>query len=123
MKIFLRRKFDAAHILRDENRGEGWNEEIFGKCRNLHGHTWSVEIEVDGNVDRDTGMVINFNEIKGIVDQFDHGLVNDIVKLPTAENIVAYILGELKKKNAFSYIRVRVNETENAFAEDMWRSH
>jgi len=122
MKIFLERGFDAGHWLRNKDRGDAWNEETYGKCQNQHGHHWTVQVECSGNIDSETGMVVNFNEIKKVIDQFDHAVVNDFVKLPTAENIVAYILDKLIGMNRFKYIRVRIYETANAWAEDEWRS-
>ena len=77
--------FDAAHYLPNYD----------GKCRNMHGHTWSGELEVSGEVDETSGMVIDFALLKefleGIKGNFDHTLINDIIPNPTAENICLYI--------------------------------
>ena len=122
MKIFLERTFSAAHCLRDEGLSPAENEKYFGKCENLHGHTWRVQFEVEGQVDFKSGMVVNFNTLKESIDRFDHGLVNDIVKLPTAEHLVMYFMKELKSMELFSYVRVRVYESEKAYAEKEWSS-
>lgn len=61
-------KFDAAHRLLHYN----------GPCHNLHGHTWKVELELVGEVDPKSGMLIDFGDIKKIVAstimaKLDHG--------------------------------------------------
>jgi 6-pyruvoyltetrahydropterin/6-carboxytetrahydropterin synthase len=122
MRIFLERKFDAGHWLTNPECNETWNKEMFGKCCFQHGHTWKAQVEVAGVVNEITGMIVNFNTIKEVIDKFDHGVVNDIIELPTAENIVSYILDKLIEMQLFSYIRVRVYETESAYAEDIWET-
>lgn len=95
-----------------------------GKCANLHGHNWDVEVGVEGAVDPNTGMVIDFTElkpaVKSVAGSLDHKLLNDIIPMPTAENVVDYIWRELedfaktyKVKLAF----VRVWETDTSYAE------
>ena len=58
-------KFDCAHMLSDYD----------GKCANLHGHTYHGTITLSGEVDPNTGMLIDYNEIKHLVDMFDHAVV------------------------------------------------
>ncbi len=80
--------FDAAHYL------PGYN----GKCANLHGHRWTVEVGVEDFVDPSTGMVVDFNWLKAflqsIADQLDHRTVNDFIDNPTAENIARHVAWE-----------------------------
>jgi len=57
-------KFDAAHFVHTTNT----------PCRNIHGHTWKVELELTGKVQPD-GMLVDFTSIKEIVDQLDHKLL------------------------------------------------
>lgn len=120
MRIHMERKFDAAHKLSNPAMDAPWNSRVYGKCCNLHGHTWKVTVDIEGPVIKETGMVINFNEIKNVVDQFDHNLVNAIVAVPTAENLVAYILERLVELGPFTMVKVRVWESETAYAEDTW---
>ena len=65
-----------------------------GKCAQLHGHTWEVEITVEGVVDPKTGMVIDFIVLKKIVEpwveELDHHCLNDILPMSTAENIALW---------------------------------
>lgn len=84
--------FDAAHFL----------PEYKGKCEHLHGHTYKLEIEVEGT-QGDDGMVMDFNELKIVVndvviEKLDHSNLNDFFETPTAENIATWIFSELKKK-------------------------
>lgn len=58
-------KFDCAHMLSDYD----------GKCANLHGHTYHGTITLSGEVNPNTGMLIDYNEIKNLVDMFDHAVV------------------------------------------------
>ena len=84
--------FDSAHHL------PGYN----GPCANLHGHQWKLEVEVSGEVDKLSGMVVDFVKMKKavtevIINKFDHHLINDIMPLPTAENMVMYMVPILEE--------------------------
>jgi 6-pyruvoyltetrahydropterin/6-carboxytetrahydropterin synthase len=121
MKIYKKTTFAAAHYLPDYD----------GLCHNLHGHTWTVEIGVEGHVDKNTGMVIDFKILKAFLkeyveDKFDHKFLNDIMDNPTAENIAEDI-----KNNFLVYFAlqnllftsrpccVRVWESEDSFVEEI----
>ena len=65
-------EFEASHKLP--------NDEIYGKCSNLHGHRYELEIEVEGEL-KESGWICNFSEIKeivniAIVEKFDHAHLN-----------------------------------------------
>jgi len=87
--------FAAAHSLRDYP----------GNCSRLHGHNWGVEVKVQSEVLDETGIAIDFREIKNqtkeVVERLDHFYLNDIKPFdeinPTAENIAKYFFDELKK--------------------------
>ncbi len=84
--------FDAAHYIPNYK----------GKCEQLHGHTYKLEVVIDGNVKKD-GMVIDFFKIKKIVDseiieKLDHQNLNTFIENPTAELIVEWIFNHLKDK-------------------------
>lgn len=115
-----------------------------GKCYNLHGHSYKLQIEFDGSVDPATGMVLDYFDVKDIVapivDRLDHTVAvwekdSELIEklkqlnsahviLPfetTAENLVGYFLSEITKAdltNRIKKIKVRVCETENTYAED-----
>ena len=103
MKLYLRHKFDAAHFL----------PEYKGKCKNLHGHTWLVEIEIKKHLKPEETMIVDFTEIKQIIDKFDHKSLNDFMYNPTAENIVRHFLNKLKQFN----VTVKVWESEDSCIE------
>ena len=123
MEVVKRFSFDAAHFL------PGYE----GKCVNMHGHHWVVDIGVRGPVDKDSGMILDFTLLKKladpVIDEMDHSIVNNIIKNPTAENICIYILdrlierianhdvsmGDSSKTPYLSFIRVW--ETEDSYAE------
>lgn len=88
MSIGKHFEFEAAHQLPDQ--------EIYGKCRNLHGHRYHLIVEVSGDINQD-GWLCNFSEVKQIVqreviDFLDHSFLNDIIPYQTtAENILFFI--------------------------------
>jgi 6-pyruvoyltetrahydropterin/6-carboxytetrahydropterin synthase len=87
----------------------------------LHGHTWVVELELEGKVPGDTGMVINFTELKELINYFDHAYINDLFpRLPTAENLADFFTDKLVGKQLFSFVKVKVWESDHAYAEDEW---
>lgn len=101
MKVSKEFVFDAAHRLWKPNIGNEENIATFGKCCNLHGHTYKVIVTVESSswVEQ-TGMLINFTDLKKIVqkaflEKFDHCYLNDLPEfhdiLPTAENIARVI--------------------------------
>lgn len=84
MELFKEFTFDAAHYLPAVPEGH--------KCGKMHGHTYKVKIGVTGTVQRDTGFIMDFADLKAIVkpliDAFDHSVLNDRLDNPTCENLV-----------------------------------
>jgi len=108
MKLYIKRKFSAAHYLPNYD----------GPCANLHGHTFKVEVWLEGEVNPETGMVIDFKDIKAELDIFDHKCINDVVHyIPTAENIAIDFLDRILVYKAVRSATVRVWESKDAFAE------
>lgn len=112
-------EFEAAHHLPDYD----------GACKNLHGHTYKMEVEVArlGGRDKESGMIIDFKNLKAtvndlIVNKFDHSNLNDHFSLPTAEVIVEWVFNELERHYAIHgkkviMKRVRLWETSSSYAE------
>jgi 6-pyruvoyltetrahydropterin/6-carboxytetrahydropterin synthase len=100
-------KFDAAHKL-------AWHE---GKCKNLHGHTYKLQVFVSGKVN-ENGIIIDFYELKKIVsekvlEKLDHSNLNDIIDNPTAENIVIWIWEQLR--DSLNLSELKLWETDTSF--------
>lgn len=100
-KLFIRRKISAAHHL------PGYQ----GKCAKLHGHTWTIEVWITGEIEEETGMVVDFAFVKKVIDTLDHATLNDYFDMPTAENIAADLCKTLAAD------KVRVWESEDCYAE------
>lgn len=91
--------FEAAHRLHNPDRSDDWNREVFGKCNNQHGHghNYVLEVTVEGEVDADTGYLIDMKDLKeilrtAVVDEVDHRHLNIEVPwlagiIPSAENL------------------------------------
>ncbi|MEG6566702.1 6-carboxytetrahydropterin synthase QueD [Thermoanaerobacterium saccharolyticum] len=115
MKVTKVFTFDSAHNLTKYN----------GKCENLHGHTYKLEVTVEGSMD-DEGMVIDFAQLKAIVDsevvkKLDHTYLNDVLGFnTTCENIAMWMwkkLDPLLKSERFHLFSIRLWETHTSFAE------
>ena len=112
MKVTVSRKahFNAAHRLHRNDWTEAQNNDVFGKCNNpsFHGHNYELIAHVTGEIDTETGYVIDMKILKDIIkeeieDAFDHKNLNvdvpEFKKLnPTAENIVVVIYNKIKSK-------------------------
>jgi len=106
------------------------NEEVFGLCNNpnFHGHNYKLEVWVSGEIDPETGYVIDLKILKNLIkeeieDRFDHKNLNldteEFRELnPTAENICVTIWNLLRSKLDAKYdLRVRLEETERNVVE------
>ena len=107
--------FESAHFLPNYD----------GDCSRLHGHSYKLQVTVSGSVDEATGMVIDFNVLKDIVNnkvvhKYDHQFLNEFFHNPTAENMVQHIFKELNvafAKVGLTVESVKLWETESSFAE------
>ena len=109
MKIFREEHFNAAHRLFNPTWDDEKNQRVFGKCNNpnFHGHNYRLVVQLEGEVDPDTGYVMDMKILSDlikqeIVDRFDHKNLNlDCPEfsnvIPTAENIVIVIWNILRK--------------------------
>ncbi len=113
-------RFEAAHFL------PGYD----GPCQFLHGHSYRLQVGLEGPVDLDTGMVVDFKEVKQLVTNLfaglDHSLLNSVdlpgfpTHNPTAENMVVWMFGRVSTALAERSVNVkfvRLWETETSYAE------
>jgi len=87
-----------------------------GKCEELHGHTYKLEVIVEGQPDSE-GMIIDFADLKRIVKEeiikkLDHKLLNDIIKIPSAEYIGVWIFEKLSKRLSKEFPQVKLVSVE-----------
>ncbi|NOY65028.1 MAG: 6-carboxytetrahydropterin synthase QueD [Nitrospirae bacterium] len=116
-ELTIETNFSAAHQLR------GYK----GKCEELHGHNWKVQVHVTAERLNEIDIAIDFHELKRytneIISQLDHSFLNDIFPFternPSSENIARWIYESLKKKINNDNVRVSavtVWESETASA-------
>lgn len=132
MKVSVCRKahFNAAHRLYNPAWDMAKNDLIFGKCNNpsFHGHNYALEVWLKGEIDPETGMVIDLKILKDLIeteieDRFDHKNLNvDTIEfknlIPTAENICVVIWQLLRVKiDPKLELKVRLFETERNVVE------
>ena len=110
MKVKVSRKahFNAAHRLYRPDWSFEKNDNVFGLCNNpnFHGHNYELIVSVTGEIDEETGFVIDMKVLKDLIrekieNQLDHKNLNVEVEWfktvnPTAENIVVYIWNQLR---------------------------
>ena len=117
--------FAAAHRLYRGDWDEARNQQVFDKCNNPngHGHTYGLEVTVEGEIDPETGYVMDFGRLKKAVEENVIRRVNrrhlnlDVDFLsgvnPTAENIAVGIWRQLEKQvEPARLVRVTLHETE-----------
>jgi 6-pyruvoyltetrahydropterin/6-carboxytetrahydropterin synthase len=136
MKIAKEFRWEMGHRL----------PEHFGLCKNIHGHSYKMLVEFEGELDKNQ-MVIDYYDVERIInpviEKLDHSFmvnINDLVVLEflekmnskkvvvdfnsTAENICLYLLNEIKKcelPQNISSVKVRVYETQFDYAEETAR--
>jgi len=128
--VFRKEHFNAAHRLHNPAWSDEHNQEVFGKCNNpnFHGHNYELIIQVIGEVNHETGFVIDMKELSSILkenvlDRFDHKNLNlDVAEFknlnPSAENIAIVIYTMLRPKiDAELALKIRLYETERNFVE------
>lgn len=100
--------FDSAHKL----------EDFDGKCSALHGHTYKLQICIQGKI-QENGFVMDLIILKGLVKKnvlelLDHKYINDTIKNPTVENVTMWIWDQLKE--IIPLYKVTLWETPRIFA-------
>lgn len=130
MKITVSRKahFNAAHRLHRKDWSFEKNDAVFGKCNNanFHGHNYELTVSVTGEIDPETGYVMDIKELAELIFEevekpFDHKNLNlDVPEFaelnPTAENIVVVIWNKIRKKIKPEFdLEVVLHETPRNF--------
>lgn len=130
--VYLTRKaeFSASHLYHNPELSPEENKHIFGKCNNPHGHghNYTLEVTVKGQVDQRSGFVVDLKELKEImnrevIEAVDHRFLNKEVaefkdRIPTTENLAITIWGWLKPKLSVAELhRIRVYETPDLFVD------
>ena len=114
-EVTIIKSFSAAHLL----------AEIGGKCEELHGHNFKVEVTVAAKELNPNGLLIDFRFLKKVLDEIleniDHKYLNTLTSFtgmnPSAENISKYICDEMElkvKMAGVNMVRVKIWESENA---------
>ena len=119
--------FSAAHRLNRDDWDEATNRRIFDRCNNPHGHghTYGLEVTVEGEIDPESGYLMDFAELKRTVEEavirrLDRRHLNFDVDFlagvnPTAENIARLIYRQAKA-SGLPVVEVTLWETENSYA-------
>jgi 6-pyruvoyltetrahydropterin/6-carboxytetrahydropterin synthase len=123
-----RETFNAAHQLCDPDLSDEENRRVFGKCANLHGHNYVVEVAVAGEIDHATGYVWDLKSLadvigRQVIHDVDHRNLNTDVPwlkglVPTTENLARAFWERLLPEFPDGLLRsVRVWETDKNWAE------
>lgn len=132
--IYIERKerFSAAHQLYNPNWSEEKNAEVFGKCanKNFHGHNYTLTVTVKGEINPDTGFVMNLVDLKNIIQQevisrLDHANLNHDVdfmkgKFSSTEVLAEEIWKKLEapiSQYGATLHKIRLDETINNAVE------
>ena len=126
--VSRRESFNAAHQLRDPGLSEAENQRLYGKCVNLHGHNYVLEVVVAGEIDQTTGYVLDMKQLsdvmsKRILEDVDHHNLNTDIPwleglIPTAENLAVAFWERIRSELPAGSLRsVRVCETDKNWAE------
>ena len=130
--VYLTRKaeFSASHYYHNPDFSSEENRRIFGKCNNPHGHghNYTLEVTVKGEVNERSGFVVDLQELKHIMnrevlDALDHRHLNHEVpefarQIPTSENLAIAIWNRLQPRLAVARLhRIRLYETHDLFVD------
>jgi 6-pyruvoyltetrahydropterin/6-carboxytetrahydropterin synthase len=130
MSVTRRVHFNAAHRLYNPARSDEWNTRVFGVCANpnYHGHNYEMDITVEGEIDPETGYVVDINLLKRLAEEkllahLDHRNLNLDVPhfrdlIPTSENVAMYCWSVLAPAiPAGRLLRIRLWETPRIYVD------
>jgi 6-pyruvoyltetrahydropterin/6-carboxytetrahydropterin synthase len=126
--VSRRESFNSAHQLRDPGLSDEENQRLFGKCANVHGHNYVLEVVVAGEIDRTTGYVLDLKQLSDVVcrliiQDVDHRNLNADVAwlegvIPTAENLAMAFWERLRRELPEGLLHsLRLWETDKNWAE------
>jgi len=109
-EVSVEQTFAAGHALRNYK----------GKCENVHGHNFKVQVTIEGERLDDTGLLVDFIDVKnlmgGVIQRLDHQFLNEVapfdVKNPSAENIAEYFHQEMTIGLANTSVPVWIREVK-----------
>ncbi len=109
-EVSVEQTFAAGHALRNYK----------GKCENVHGHNFRVQVKIEGERLDETGLLVDFIDVKnvmrGVIERLDHQFLNEVapfdVKNPSAENIAEYFHQQMTTGLADTPVPVRITEVK-----------
>jgi 6-pyruvoyltetrahydropterin/6-carboxytetrahydropterin synthase len=109
-EVSVEQTFAAGHALRNYK----------GKCENVHGHNFRVQVTIEGERLDETGLLVDFidvkNQMRAVIERLDHQFLNEIapfdVKNPSAENIAEYFYQEMMMGLAGTPVPVQIQEVK-----------
>src|SRR3974377_206193 len=109
-EVSVEQTFAAGHALRNDK----------GKCENVHGHNFRVQVVIEGEKLDETGLLVDFIDVKtvmrGIIERLDHVFLNDIAPFdvinPSAENIAEYFHKEMTRGLSETPVPIRIREVK-----------
>lgn len=109
-EVSVEQVFAAGHALRNYK----------GKCENIHGHNWRVQVVLEGEQLDGTGLLVDFIDVKDlmglVIARLDHQFLNEVapfdVKNPSAENIAEYFYQQMSTGLAKTPVPVRIREVK-----------
>lgn len=130
VSVFRKATFNAAHRLFRADWSDEKNKEVFGLCsnKNFHGHNYTLEVKITGEIDEKTGYVIDLKLLNDLIEnevleKLDHQNLNkDVSEFaninPTGENIIVVIYNWIREKLDSKYdLKVKLWETEKNYFE------
>ena len=109
-EVTVEQTFAAGHALRNYK----------GKCENVHGHNFKVQVRIEGPSLDETGMLVDFIDVKNVmrkvIDRLDHQFLNEVPpfdeKNPSAENIAEYFYRQMTGRLKDTPVPVRISEVK-----------
>jgi len=109
-EVSVEQVFAAGHALRNYK----------GKCENIHGHNWRVQVVIEGDQLDGTGLLVDFIDVRdlmgSVIARLDHQFLNEVapfdVKNPSAENIAEYFYEQISAGLAKTPVPVRIREVK-----------